>query len=227
LKRFLDRCGGFVQHYRIDDNPYLDAGFVEALKREYRGTMYYGRYIEGLWTAADGLVYPRFGNENVERQLKERYERYVVSVDYGTRNATAMLLFGCADGVWTAVDEFYGGGLTDEEYYAALHGLAERRGARVDCVIVDPSAASFITTIRRKGEFAVKRADNGILDGIRNTASALSKGLLRIHENCGHLLDEIARYRWCRDGGEERPEKKDDHACDALRYFVRTMRISI
>jgi phage terminase large subunit len=56
-------------------------------------------------------------------------------------------------------------------------------------------------------------------------ASALKTGLLKFHKNCGHLLDEIKNYAWSYDGAAERPVKNNDHACDALRYFVRSARI--
>jgi len=232
LKQFLDKSNAYIQNYRIDDNPFLDSGFVAELKKEYSGTMYYGRYIEGLWTAADGLVYPKFGDANVVHEASKTYERYVVSMDYGTRNATAMLLFGHSDGVWTCFDEYYYSGLktgfslTDEEFYEELQHLIKQNVSNSNAtIIVDPSAVSFITVVKRRGEYAVKRADNDVLNGIRNTASALSRGSVRIHSKCKNLLSELAQYSWAAGSREERPEKVNDHACDALRYFVRTMRV--
>ncbi|MCL2704102.1 MAG: PBSX family phage terminase large subunit [Defluviitaleaceae bacterium] len=231
LKGFLDKSAAFVQYFHIDDNPYLNSGFVAELKKEYEGTVYYGRYIEGRWTAADGMVYPKFGKENIIDRIDEKYERYVISVDYGIQNATVMLLFGCKDGKWVAIDEFYHSGresgmaCTDEEYYDKLCKLTKRNNCGIDCIIIDPSAASFIQLIRKKGEYAVKRADNEIIAGIRNTASALSLGQVKIHIKCRRLLNEIVQYAWDGNESTEKPKKENDHACDALRYFVRTMRI--
>ena len=49
FKRFLDSDADiYAQAYTIDDNPYLPPEFVEQLKREYAGTVYYDRYIRGL-----------------------------------------------------------------------------------------------------------------------------------------------------------------------------------
>ena len=232
LKSFLDNSNSFVQYYHIDDNSFIDKDFAAELKGEYQGSMYYGRYIEGRWTAADGLVYPQFNSENIVEEVQQIYERYVVSVDYGIQNATVMLLFGYSKGGWTVIDEFYYSGRetglsrTDEDYYEVLCKLSERNKAAPECVIVDPSASSFIQLIRRKGRFAVKRADNDVMNGIRNTASALNKKLVVIHKNCRHLINEIMQYSWETGNENERPSKKNDHACDALRYFVRTMRIA-
>ena len=48
-KEFLDngKIDAYIQHYRIFDNPFLPRKFVENLCKEYEGTVYYGRYIEG------------------------------------------------------------------------------------------------------------------------------------------------------------------------------------
>lgn len=48
--------------YTIDDNPFLDPVFVDALKREYAGTVYYNRFILGEWAAAEGVIYRDFAN---------------------------------------------------------------------------------------------------------------------------------------------------------------------
>lgn len=61
FKKFLDSDADiFQQSYTIDDNEYLPFQFVENLKREYAGTVYYNRFILGQWCAADGACYPLF-----------------------------------------------------------------------------------------------------------------------------------------------------------------------
>lgn len=64
LKQFLDSDADiFSQSYNIDDNPFLDPSFVSNLKKEYAGTVYYNRYILGLWAAAEGACFPLFAAE--------------------------------------------------------------------------------------------------------------------------------------------------------------------
>ena len=64
LKKFLDSGADvYSQVYTIDDNPFLDPAFVENLKREYRGTVLYDRYIRGLWVAAEGAIYRLFADD--------------------------------------------------------------------------------------------------------------------------------------------------------------------
>jgi hypothetical protein len=64
---------------------------------------------------------------------------------------------------------------TDEEYYSHLRELAD--GYRIEAVIVDPSAASFLECIRRHGTFRVIPGKNDVIRGIqRVTARRCGKG---------------------------------------------------
>lgn len=62
IKQFIDaqieNGDLFYQHYTIDDNIFLPSDFVERLKREYYGTVYYKRFILGMWALAEGAIYP-------------------------------------------------------------------------------------------------------------------------------------------------------------------------
>ena len=75
---------------------------------------------------------------------------------------------GRKNGVWYRVDEYYfnsrtqGFQKTDEEHYDGLEKLID--GRKIECVIVDPSAASFIEVIRRHGKYTVVSADRMMRD---------------------------------------------------------------
>lgn len=67
VKKFLDSNADiYCQKYTIDDNPTLDPLFVENLKREYAGTVYYDRYILGNWANAEGVIYRAFADSIAE-----------------------------------------------------------------------------------------------------------------------------------------------------------------
>ena len=231
LKAFLESGADvYSQSYVIDDNPYLPRAFVENLKREYAGTVYYDRYILGRWALAEGLVYPMFDAEKhvyTKAPWIDETGEWYISIDYGTLNPTSMGLWRIYDGVAYRVKEYYYSGrdagrqLTDEEYYRALEGLAGDRV--IQSVIVDPSAASFITAIRRHGRFRVRQANNAVLDGLRHTATALGTGRIRIHESCQAIQREFAEYCWDSEATEDRVIKANDHAMDDMRYFVMTV----
>ena len=110
--------------------------------------------------------------------------------------------------------------MTDEEYAAALERLAG--GRNITAVIVDPSAASFIEVLRRKG-WRVKKADNDVLSGIRLTADLLKSGRIVICEGCDACLGEMEEYVWDLDSGGDRVRKEHDHAMDDMRYFAATV----
>jgi len=64
MKKFLDSDADiFAQHYNIDDNPFNEKSFVENLKKEYYGTVFYDRFILGKWVAAEGIIYRRFADD--------------------------------------------------------------------------------------------------------------------------------------------------------------------
>jgi PBSX family phage terminase large subunit len=62
--KFLQSDADIAQsHFDIDDNPFNDPRFVAELKKEYAGTVYYDRYIKGLWVAAEGVIYRTFADQ--------------------------------------------------------------------------------------------------------------------------------------------------------------------
>lgn len=231
FKAFLDGDADiYHQHYTIDDNPFLTPQFVDNLKREYAGTVYYDRFILGKWALAEGLVYSVFDegkNTYSTPPWNDECGEYYISVDYGTMNPTSMGLWRIHDGKAYRIKEYYYSGrnsrkqLTDEEYYAALERLAEDRV--IQSVIVDPSAASFIAAIRRHGKYTVRAANNAVLDGIRHTAACINQDKLLIHRSCENTLNELKAYRWDESAGEDKVIKENDHAMDDMRYFVMTV----
>ncbi len=227
LKQFLDSDADiFSQTYTIDDNPFLPEAFVENLKREYRDTVFYDRYILGQWALAEGLVYPHFGESCITDE-EPLAGRYYISVDYGTLNPFSAGLWCVTKQGAVRIKEYYYSGrgtqeqLTDEEYYQAIRELAN--GYNVDYVVIDPSAASFITTVFRHNEFHVVKANNDVMDGIRRTSVYLKSGKLKIHRRCKDAIREFGLYRWDEDSTVDKVIKADDHAMDDIRYFANTI----
>nr|DAM31878.1 MAG TPA: large terminase [Caudoviricetes sp.] len=227
LKRFLDSDADiFSQEYTIDDNPFLPPAFVENLKKEYAGTVFYDRYILGKWTLAEGLIYPMFNDSCIVDELPETGE-YYISCDYGTLNPFSAGLWCVNSGRAIRVAEYYYSGrdkqyqLTDEEYYAEVEKLAGEKNIRH--IIVDPSAASFIACIKKHGRFSVRKAKNDVMYGIRLTSAMLRAGAIKIGSDCCDAIREFGLYRWDEDSTEDKPIKENDHAMDDIRYFCATV----
>lgn len=227
LKRFLDSDADiFSQVYTIDDNPFLPPSFVENLKKEYAGTVFYDRYILGKWTLAEGLVYPMFGDSCIVQDIPDTGD-YYISIDYGTHNPFSAGLWCVTKTEAVRIGEYYYCGReerkekTPEEYYSEVKRLAG--GRDIKCLIVDPSADAFIATVKKHHEFKVRGAVNDVLPGIQTTAEMIASGKLKIHESCEDAIREFGLYRWDEKAESDRVVKENDHAMDEVRYMVMTV----
>ena len=218
-------------HFTMDDNPSLDDATRERYRTMYSG-VFFQRYVLGLWVMAEGIVYDMFDHtRNVYSappiDMADRSTRSI-ACDYGTTNPCVFLDI-YDDGEVIRVDREYRWDSraehrqkTDEEYADDFMAFM---GAGWCAVYVDPSAASFIAALRRRGVYVIE-ANNAVLDGIRRTGALFQRGQLVVRDACTGLLDELGSYRWddkAAQRGEEKPIKQLDHAPDALRYFVNSL----
>lgn len=214
--------------FALRDNTFLTEEFLESMEKEFKG-VFYRRFILGEWCKAEGLVYPMFSDANVVPTVERNYEQYCVSMDYGILNPTAMILWGLCGGVWYAVREYYHSGRetneqkTDEQYYRELERLCG--DLYVSYVYIDPSASSFITLVRQRGRFHVVHANNAVMEGIQHTASALDEKRIMINDCCQMTIREFGLYSWDSKSDGDAVIKENDHAMDAVRYFVQTRRL--
>ena len=213
-------------HFTMRDNPSLTEEMIKRYENLYSGT-FYRRFIKGEWVELEGAVYPFMASEDAFCEIpRPPFEDFCVSCDYGTVNPASFGLWGKKEGAWYRISEYYydsrreGAQRTDEEHYQALLRLTQ--GRRVRRVVVDPSAASFIELIRRKGDFYVIPARNSVTDGVRQVSAALKDGRVKICKTCVDSVREFSLYRWALKG-EDVPVKENDHAMDDIRYFVTTI----
>lgn len=231
-------------HFTMEDNLSLSEKVKERYRRMYSG-VWYDRFILGLWVLADGLIYPMYRDaiEEPPESTKEQdaEAEYVISLDYGTQNAFAALLWRRYGKVWWAIREYYYSGRdtgvqkTDEQYAQDMDvWLADIKPGKTIKVIIDPSAASFIALLRQRmipemevqqHRYKVQPADNAVVDGIRETATAMQQGLIKFAPWLENWQHEVEGYVWDADAPEDKPVKERDHAMDSKRYFVKTMRI--
>lgn len=252
---FLDKddLDIYVQKYVITDNPFLPKAFIENLKKEYAGTVYYNRYIEGEWTQAEGLIFPNYedaigqcpykldsmSEENV-RSFK--MSDFQLSIDYGTMNAFACILWHKIGNTWWAIKGYYYSGRdtgvqkTDSQYADDVIKMVEplfllQKQAQERFliqfpeklkVIIDPSAASFITELLHRKIFKVQKANNDVQNGIRNTNTAIRHGIIKIDESLKEWKTEAGGYVWDESSADDVPVKENDHYMDSTRYFVQT-----
>ena len=230
--RYIDRQDelDFLDvQFLLDDNTTLPQDYVENIKLEYTG-VFYDRFILGRWTLAEGIIYPEYA-QAIQTPPDETPSRYVLSIDYGTQNPFSAGLWALYGSIWYRVREYYYGGRdkgiqkTDAEYLQDLDKtFADIPGPIT--TIIDPSAASFIALLRQSKRYKVRKADNAVLDGIRETATAMHKGIIKISPECKDWIREAQGYVWDESDSEDRPVKVNDHAMDDTRYFCRTMHVT-
>ena len=235
IKEFIDNAEKgvdiYCQNWTLYDNPFLDPSYVKSMEAEYAGTVFFNRYVLGQWARAEGLIYPMFPNA-FEKPFEGDWREYVLSIDYGTQNAFAALLWARDGAVWHAIREYRYSGRdtgrqkTDADYVRDMENFVSDIRDEI-VAYVDPSATSFITALRRSDrDFMVRNADHDVLDGIRDTAVCIQRGTIRFFDTCKELRKEFEGYVWdSEEGQDDHPTKVNDHLMDAMRYFVRSKRL--
>ena len=238
-KKKLD--SGLVRsiHFCLDDNPNITEEYKNFIKASHSG-VFFQRAVEGKWVVAEGAIYrDSWSDDLIYTDMDRPVDLYVrsverlIGIDYGTANAQVYLDI-LDDGKTLWIDnEYYWDSQkeakqkTDSEYADDLEKFIARgegKPTQYAQTILDPSAASFEAELINRG-IPVLPADNEVLDGIRMVASMLKLKMIRIHERCVHLIEELQNYSWDEKAcarGDEKPVKEKDHSCDTLRYTVKT-----
>ena len=229
-KDYIDNPNLDLVHWNfcLEDNPTLDEAYKTQLKASYTG-MWYKRYILGEWALAHGAIYDTYDFNNEYNKDFPSPNYYVVGIDYGTTNATAAVLCAVSPKMWPQIR-------VEAEYYwdAAKHGRSKTDDElvrdikdfigykNVSTIYVDPAAASLKLALRRE-DLPVIDANNDVLLGIKVCSKFISGKNLLIHKACTTLREQMQSYAWdpkAAERGEDKPQKRNDHAVDALRYAV-------
>lgn len=246
-----DFVGGYLyEHFTINDNKSISAERKAQIESQYdKGSIWYRRDILGERCIAEGLIFPDY-KKALEYAPNDKAIDYCLSIDYGTLNPFAALLWEKHGKVWYSTRRYYYSGRdtgiqkTDNQYADELedlifdimeerkeHGregyLFSGKTLKKMETIIDPSAASFITELNKRRWFKVIKADNSVIDGIRETNSAINRGLIKVSPDITEWEDEASGYAWDDSEDDERPIKVDDHAMDATRYFVKTKKLAV
>lgn len=220
-------------HFTMDDNLTLSEAIKKRYNAQYTG-VFFLRYIKGLWAAADGLIYDMFDKKrHVAVSCPELEGDYYVSCDFGVQNPTAFLLWRKEKRKdrWVCLKEYYYSGREERKQKTVAQYVADLKKWLGDIkprkVIVDPSATALIVELKQNG-FTVLAADNEVGRGISDVSVMLNTDRLLFLSVCKRTIREFGAYIWdakAAEHGEERPVKANDHAMDAVRYFVRSKRL--
>jgi PBSX family phage terminase large subunit len=168
-----------VFHFALDDNPILTAEAKAQLKTSLSG-LFYKRFIEGLWVAAEGAIFDMLDLDIKHRTTWEQLPILTgdmwLGIDYGDMNPFHAVLIGLGidQRLYVLAEWRYDGRtqrrqMEQTEYEAALRKWLEQgagiliRPARgggdlvpavglwPDRIAVDPSAAGFHNVLRNRG----------------------------------------------------------------------------
>jgi PBSX family phage terminase large subunit len=233
-----------VHHFTLSDNLNLTAEFVRSLMALYpASSLFYKRYILGLWVFAEGAIYDFF-DETLHRldfDLAAQHppDFWTLSGDYGTGNATSVGLYAH----WNKpvyenvkvmrVRAYYYSGRdtgrqkTDDDYATDMQLEFGDRKDALRHFILDPSAASFKAKLR-DDKWPVEDAKNDVLDGLRTQARMLKAGEYVIGPDASNdqCVQDYSAYLWdkrAQERGEDKPLKQHDHTKDEERYDLLTM----
>nr|DAF09584.1 MAG TPA: large terminase [Caudoviricetes sp.] len=227
-----------IWSFKMEDNLSLDPDYVKSLKQMYTG-VWYDRFIEGLWVAAEGRIYDMY-DPDIHCNINARQEifkseihpnaiKWLVGCDYGTSTVMTWGLYAkFPDGKVLKVKEYY--------YDAVARGIQKTDGQFADefvkwldgtypqIVYCDPSAASWKTELMFRG-FNVQNANNDVINGIRYVGEQLNSKNFLMDKSCVNTNAEYSSYVWdakAQAQGRDRPLKQHDHTCDCDRYVLYT-----
>ena len=240
LKKWIDKAEDgdpnyYALHFTLDDNPYVDEQYKQRIRDSLSGLFYKRNYL-GEWCLAEGAIFDFFDpNIYVVDGPPTAAEYWIASIDVGTVNPFCCLLIGVSSGkytqsgkkMWVEKEYYYdpkltGRQKTNSEFADDVEEFLE--AYTIKNIYIDPSAAAMKTEFKRKGIHVVD-ANNNVDEGINVMTSEMKKGNLLICSECKNTIREIEGYVWDPKSGEKGkdvPLKKNDHACDALRYALAT-----
>lgn len=234
----------FVVEVHTEENPHINAAEIDALLSGLSEDQKSAR-LKGKFVATGGLIYDEFDPEIhiIDPFDPPKDWLHVASLDHGFTNPTAWL-WGAVDreGRIFIFDEYYQTKKVISEHAAMVHQINQAHDRVPSYYVGDPSIRNIdpITGTSVLLEYIdygvpIVLGNNDVRAGINKIKTylradaATGKPKLYITKNCVNLLWEIKRLRWAvwadkkvrRDKNlKEEQHKKDDHACDSLRYLV-------
>lgn len=229
----------------MDDNPFL----LESAKQKVLAGLTPEEVKarkEGRYVSLGGMIYPEF--DKTKHIIPawtppvgedSAWNLWIASMDHGTTNPTAWLWASInREGIIVVWDEYYQDGFERvvADHARAVHAINVNHGRPPDYNVGDPSiknrdpiVQSSIQIEYMTNGIPIALGNHDVRAGIIMVKSLLKANKLFVTENCVNLIWEFGRYRWAvwkdkraiyEKNKKEEPQKKDDHALDALRYLV-------
>lgn len=251
IKRKVDKQEGIkLIASRHTDNPVLydqETGLITP-----KGEMYmeklkkltgvrYKRYYEGIWAAAEGMIYT---NWDADTHLIDRFRvpsswRRIWVIDFGYTNP---FVWNCwaidEDDRAYRIAEIYQTRLLVEDACALIDAWRREQGEPMPIAVVCDHDAEDRATFERHMNTETVPASKQVSAGIHSVMARLRvqddgrprlfflrDSLLEIDNNLVEAMkpykteDEFDGYEWENSEKKETPKKVDDHGVDTVRYL--------
>lgn len=232
IKKKMD-TGWFNKVYLWKESDALYPGAKEYYaqkKKEFaNNSLFYDRYIKGLWVSAEGMVWPSFNYKKHVIEHKEYFEseedidysgfeRVVIGVDWGNKHNTSFVVLAYSDGVYVALRCLSYNQTAPSMLAFHLSKLIENieRTHKVDAIYVDGAGAGYNKELSDRN-IVYELADKSH-DKIPLVDSAFAKEELYILSNCTSLINCIYGYKFKENSVDDAINRVNDDECDALRY---------
>ena len=222
LKDYINSSASGIMsnHFRLDDNTFLDARYVKQIKETTPSGMFYDRGVEGLWVSGEGVVYPDFDREKhsitAEQAGRLRFDRVFAGVDWGWEHWGAIVVIGVTGKRYYIIEENAAQHRFIDDWIATARDIIARYGNI--SFYCDPARTEHVAAFQKAGIRAYL-ANNRVLSGIEAVATLMKNDLFRIvYDECPRFRDEIYKYIWKKNSGE--PLKENDDVLCAIRYGI-------
>jgi PBSX family phage terminase large subunit len=222
-----------VWHFNLDDNIHLTEEYKDNLKELYSASdVLYKRYILGLWVIAEGLIYTGFNvDDNVVKDLPERFDEINISTDYGTEHPDVMSVIGIEynenGNKYYLIDESYydnnehgGIRLTDSDRVTRLVHLQDKYNPKT--IFISHDASSLLVACEQESRITceVIKYTPSVYEDINVINDLFKNKRFLIHESCVNTIQQVQQYAWDAKAaarGKEVPLKQNDDCVDAFR----------
>lgn len=207
-------------------NEWLDAVDIQRYEDLYKTNPRRAKIVcDGEWGIAEGLVYDNVTVKLFDKEELLQNEAYelCVGLDFGfTHDPTALVAFLINNTNKTiyVFDEHYQRGLITKK----VAEMIKTKGYHNTTIIADSAEQRLITELRT--EYGIKRIQESRKgkDSIMSGVSKLQGYSIFVHPNCTAIMDEFYSYCYQRDKDGNwlnKPEDKNNHLMDALRYGLQ------
>lgn len=209
--------------WRTIDNPLFEdeegQEFI-AGERKRLSPAEFAREYEGVFTKMTGLVWDlpekAILSDSVALEKAIKYpDKVIGGLDFGFNNPAAIDIIVVKDAVYYLVDEWKAAGKSTAEIIEQCKVFEERYG--VDVWFPDPAEPDRIEEMKRAG-LHCEATTKDVKAGLTHVSSLIQTERFFVRNNCEKFLDEADGYHY--KEGTDKPVKKNDHLCDAMRYAV-------